>query len=1166
MESTSRANINTSLSIKANDKPKNSNNKTLLSKVKHFIHKIFSIPFFMQMYIIIHIIFSALQLLYLYITKKSTNIDVILCCITLCILLFMLLIYIFTHIRTWNYTQILIGIFMYVIYYYQFFFITLNTAEYTHKFYYLLMITNLTLGFSLGENNFIITLIHLIIVLLGNLAVIIYFSILVNKFAIESLNTFYLFGIIFISFNLFMFFTIKQRKKGDGWKLPYFKTRIKNACMNNKNEENTTLKIKEFCQMLNMGYISCSGEKFEVEEYNEIIENNFLFLISRKNRNGEIIRRNNYTSSFCRDVIKNKRLSIARNKPMLATQKTFMSMINEDPSNPDNALNNKYFDVQFFSQKKEENDAGGFYGNENCCIKQKITLSELIINQKETNRKKRLDKNNKNFVNLGLFKFSKRNISIYFNIFMKYIPNMRSPKKDTFEFILNEIPSQKANKVILSNYENTLKKIAHEIKTPSMNIQKITEMLLIENEHNKSNSPMLKSTNNNELILIHSDQLQTIKYLSEICLLTVRDIVEHASLLNFDQFKDNDYEEIRLNTKEEEQTKAYQNKKSSFLSLQKFVFYVKQLARTYLFMLNKKVEIDFIIPKAMDDSQIIIDEQKLNQVISNLLTNAIKSTPENKKIIFTMSLLESNNYRNALFNQTACLEQFKITALKEKDEQLGSARMQKKKKSVLLLGIRITLEDSGSGMDIKNMREINDKHVHEVNEIHDYSEAKGIGSGIKISKKLCDEMGVEIKCELITREGIVKVRTPNNEIIGTKITLDIIGEIFPSSISQEDSLLSEKTRVESEHIYNINPNDKDLLNKNCDNDFNNYFKANTNLSKISLNMKGIIDKIDSIKNLTFKKFPSYVKDTDSSKCQLKESPTHFSFALSDFPTIGKKASKGFQRRSKKKSTYSRNRKLLQQQTETKQPKRLSNNNLGSHTNLSPRSPKHSCPLAHKLFKHKCSVHHHGYEKSVITYGQEDSYVSKPTGAPQFELESVVSDNKIGICAQDGTETCNCNNTNNNNNNSEYQDLEVIIVDDDNNITDSIKRIVNNLSIKNNYTLKVKIFCDGMELLYDLYSGLKKNIFTNKVILCDEMMKYINGSEAYAMIVKYFEVVLKSILFISISAFSDGAHKKKLGQMGVEHIYEKPITKGNIEYIFNNIVKKKFPIQIQGTNA
>ena len=207
-------------------------------------------------------------------------------------------------------------------------------------------------------------------------------------------------------------------------------------------------------------------------------------------------------------------------------------------------------------------------------------------------------------------------------------------------------------------------------------------------------------------------------------------------------------------------------------------------------MLNKKVEIDFIIPKAMDDSQIIIDEQKLNQVISNLLTNAIKSTPENKKIVFTMSLLESNNYRNALFNQTACLEQFKITSLKEKNEQLGSARMQKKKKSVLLLGIRITLEDSGSGIDIKNMREINDKHVHEVNEIHDYSEAKGIGSGIKISKKLCDEMGVEIKCELITREGIVKVRTLNNEIIGTKITLDIIGEIFPSSISQEDSFLS----------------------------------------------------------------------------------------------------------------------------------------------------------------------------------------------------------------------------------------------------------------------------------------------------------------------------------------------------------------------------------------
>ena len=51
--------------------------------------------------------------------------------------------------------------------------------------------------------------------------------------------------------------------------------------------------------MLDMGYISCSGEKFEVDEYNEIIENNFWFLISRKNRNGEIIRRNNVTAVAC---------------------------------------------------------------------------------------------------------------------------------------------------------------------------------------------------------------------------------------------------------------------------------------------------------------------------------------------------------------------------------------------------------------------------------------------------------------------------------------------------------------------------------------------------------------------------------------------------------------------------------------------------------------------------------------------------------------------------------------------------------------------------------------------------------------------------------------------------------------------------------------------------
>ena len=68
----------------------------------------------------------------------------------------------------------------------------------------------------------------------------------------------------------------------------------------------------------------------------------------------------------------------------------------------------------------------------------------------------------------------------------------------------------------------------------------------------------------------------------------------------------------------------------------------------------------------------------------------------------------------------------------EKEFPLVSARMQKKRESMLILGVRITLEDNGTGIDMKNMREINDKHVHEVNEIHDYVYAQNLLSACGI--------------------------------------------------------------------------------------------------------------------------------------------------------------------------------------------------------------------------------------------------------------------------------------------------------------------------------------------------------------------------------------------------------------------------------------------------
>ena len=162
MDSTSRINITKSFSVKHENTMRKCNSKD--SKQSVTLNKIFSLPFLSKSYIITHITSTAFQLLYLYITNQETTIDIILCCITLSILLFMLLIYIFTPIRNWKHTSSLIGICFYCSYYYQFYFITPNTAEHTHKFYFILIITNITLGFSLGEHNHYILAIHWIVI------------------------------------------------------------------------------------------------------------------------------------------------------------------------------------------------------------------------------------------------------------------------------------------------------------------------------------------------------------------------------------------------------------------------------------------------------------------------------------------------------------------------------------------------------------------------------------------------------------------------------------------------------------------------------------------------------------------------------------------------------------------------------------------------------------------------------------------------------------------------------------------------------------------------------------------------------------------------------------------------------------------------------------------
>ena len=68
-------------------------------------------------------------------------------------------------------------------------------------------------------------------------------------------------------------------------------------------------------------------------------------------------------------------------------------------------------------------------------------------------------------------------------------------------------------------------------------------------------------------------------------------------------------------------------------------FYSKTIGAFQLAIENKKIELNIQIPK--ENTKIIFDEDALNKIVSNLLSNALKYTPERKKIDFC-SVLKQN--------------------------------------------------------------------------------------------------------------------------------------------------------------------------------------------------------------------------------------------------------------------------------------------------------------------------------------------------------------------------------------------------------------------------------------------------------------------------------------------------------------------------------------------
>ena len=129
---------------------------------------------------------------------------------------------------------------------------------------------------------------------------------------------------------------------------------------------------------------------------------------------------------------------------------------------------------------------------------------------------------------------------------------------------------------------------------------------------------------------------------------------------------------------------------------------------------------------------------------------------------------------------------------------------------------------------------------------------------------------------------------------------------------------------------------------------------------------------------------------------------------------------------------------------------------------------------------------------------------------------------------------------------------ILIVDDNITILKAINSLIYKFLVSKKIERKYQIIMalDGIEALNLVYSDVINNFNSIKLIISDEMMNYMNGSELYSNLeTKIFEKRREKIPFVICSAFSNISHFEKMHELGVD-FYKKPLSKGNVEFLFN----------------
>jgi len=230
-----------------------------------------------------------------------------------------------------------------------------------------------------------------------------------------------------------------------------------------------------------------------------------------------------------------------------------------------------------------------------------------------------------------------------------------------------------------------------------------------------------------------------IKYIAETIKLTVLDLTEY----------------IKIHS-------SIKNKNEKFDVQQYYLGdlrdYIEGISNAYLNLIEKNINIITRMDISLTKRSFEIDKDKLNQIIANLIRNAIIVTKNKNYIYIDIEKMKENDLKHFEYDSN---NNFFI-----KQNTLGSPNspFPSHQNSTIELGLAITIEDTGQGIsrDIRNNFNKDGENFYRLdtndtkfdtndtkdNSLVEKKNKKGLGTGLKICRKLSDEIGIKLKCQI----------------------------------------------------------------------------------------------------------------------------------------------------------------------------------------------------------------------------------------------------------------------------------------------------------------------------------------------------------------------------------------------------------------------------------